>query len=124
MPRIEHVAVTPVAFRDPPLLNAAGVHEPWCLRAIIEVTIEGGIVGLGETYGDDGIRRCLDAAAPMLVGLDVADLAGIASAAQAACAATAISAKEASSRTGQDMLVARVFGAFEVAATDALARHL
>lgn len=124
MPRIENVAVTPVAFRDPPLLNAAGVHEPWCLRSIIEVTVEGGIIGLGETYGDDGVRRCLEAAAPALVGLDVADLAGIERVAQQACGVTRISASEASTRTGQDMLVARVFGAFEVAATDALARHL
>ena len=124
MPRIEHVVVTPVAFRDPPLLNAAGVHEPWCLRSIIEVTIEGGITGLGETYGDDGIRRCLDAAAPKLVGLDVADLAGMERVAREACGATAITAQEASSRTGAEMLVPRVFGAFEVAATDALARHL
>jgi glucarate dehydratase len=124
MPRIIHVAVTPVAFRDPPLLNNAGVHEPWCLRNIIELTIEGGMVGLGETYGDDGIRRCLDAAAPRLVGLDVTDHAAIERIAAEACGATRIGAQEQSTRTGADMLVPRVFGAFEVAATDALARHL
>jgi glucarate dehydratase len=124
MPRIIHVAVTPVAFRDPPLLNIAGVHEPWCLRSIIELTIEGGIIGLGETYGDDGIRRCLEAAAPRLVGLDVTDHASIERIAGEACGATQIGSAEQSSRTGRDMLLPRVFGAFEVAATDALARHL
>ena len=34
--RITKVTVTPVAFADPPLLNAVGVHEPFALRAIID----------------------------------------------------------------------------------------
>jgi glucarate dehydratase len=34
---ITGVRVTPIAFRDPPLLNAAGIHEPYALRSIIEV---------------------------------------------------------------------------------------
>ena len=33
--RIADVRVTPIAFRDPPLLNVAGVHQPWALRSII-----------------------------------------------------------------------------------------
>ncbi|MEO8857609.1 MAG: hypothetical protein ABI343_11540, partial [Burkholderiaceae bacterium] len=49
---IAEVRVTPIAFRDPPLLNVAGVHEPWALRSIIEVRTEDGRVGLGESYGD------------------------------------------------------------------------
>ena len=35
--QITAVRVTPIAFRDPPLLNAAGIHEPYALRSIIEV---------------------------------------------------------------------------------------
>ncbi|MET8434732.1 hypothetical protein ABZV61_18395 [Streptomyces sp900116325] len=35
-PRINGVTVTPVAFRDPPLPNAVGVHEPYALRAALE----------------------------------------------------------------------------------------
>ena len=35
--RIQAVEITPVAFRDPALLNAVGVHEPYALRAIVEV---------------------------------------------------------------------------------------
>ena len=35
--RISNVTITPVAFADPPLLNSVGVHEPFALRAIIEV---------------------------------------------------------------------------------------
>jgi glucarate dehydratase len=50
--RIVNVRVTPIAFRDPPLLNVAGVHEPWALRSVIEVETADGRVGLGESYGD------------------------------------------------------------------------
>ncbi|MFI6601182.1 glucarate dehydratase family protein [Nonomuraea sp. NPDC050536] len=68
---IREVRVTPVAFRDPPLLNAAGVHEPWALRTVVEVVTDEGLNGLGETYGDLGhltkVRECAGA----LVGLDV-----------------------------------------------------
>ena len=49
---IRHVRVTPIAFRDPPLLNAAGIHEPWALRSIIEVETDSGLVGINESYGD------------------------------------------------------------------------
>jgi hypothetical protein len=31
--RITGARITPVAFADPPLLNSAGVHEPYALRA-------------------------------------------------------------------------------------------
>lgn len=49
---IAAVRVTPIAISDPPLLNAAGVHEPFGLRSIIEVEGVNGLVSLGETYGD------------------------------------------------------------------------
>ena len=45
---IRHVRVTPIAFRDPPLLNAAGIHEPWALRSIIEIETDSGLVGINE----------------------------------------------------------------------------
>ncbi len=122
MARIEHVIVTPVAFIDPPLLNAAGVHEPWCLRAVIEVRIEGGIVGLGETYGDEAIVRCLLNAAPRLVGLHVLDLNGIAEKVREAVAEITIDDPEASARTSKATLTPRIFGAFEVACWDAFGK--
>lgn len=46
--RIADVRVTPIAFRDPPLRNLAGVHEPWALRSIIEVETTDGHVGLAH----------------------------------------------------------------------------
>lgn len=69
--RIEGVHVTPVAFRDPPLLNTVGVHEPFALRAIVEVVAEDGTYGLGESYGDAKHLARLRAAGQALVGVDV-----------------------------------------------------
>lgn len=123
MARIEHVTVTPVAFRDPPLLNAMGVHEPWCQRNIIELRIEGGTVGLGETYGDEAILRCLQNAAPRLVGLHVLDLNGLGARVRDAVAEIAIEDPESSARTSKATLTPRIFGAFEVACWDAFGRH-
>jgi glucarate dehydratase len=67
---IRHVRITPIAFRDPPLLNAAGIHEPWALRSIIEVETASGLVGVNETYGDQPVLEQLAKAAPEIVGLD------------------------------------------------------
>ncbi len=72
--RIVDVRVTPIAFRDPPLLNVAGVHEPWALRSVIEVEMADGRVGLGESYGDLETLSNLAQVATQLRGLDPFDL--------------------------------------------------
>jgi glucarate dehydratase len=71
---IRHVRITPIAFRDPPLLNAAGIHEPWALRSIIEIETACGRVGINETYGDQSMLDLLAQAAPSLQGLMPWDL--------------------------------------------------
>jgi glucarate dehydratase len=68
---ITRVAITPVAFHDPPLLNAVGVHQPFAIRTVIEIETEGGLSGLGESYGDSGHLERLALVADALVGLDV-----------------------------------------------------
>ncbi len=75
--RIKDITITPVAFKDPPLLNAVGVHEPFALRAIVEVTTDSGISGLGETYGDAPHLNRLKLAARALSGTDVFDINGM-----------------------------------------------
>ncbi|GIG35545.1 glucarate dehydratase family protein [Cellulomonas pakistanensis] len=72
--RISRVDVTPVAFADPPLLNVVGVHQPWALRAIVEVRTDDGLVGLGETYADEAHLARLGAVAAALPGHDPFDL--------------------------------------------------
>ncbi len=49
--RIAEARITPIALADPPPLNNATCHQPNALRAIIEIETEGGIIGLGESFG-------------------------------------------------------------------------
>ncbi|MGW6014765.1 glucarate dehydratase family protein [Streptomyces sp. NPDC055210] len=72
--RIADVTVTPVAFKDYPLLNTVGVHEPYALRTIVELTTESGVTGIGETYGGTVHLERLRRAAGELTGLDVWNL--------------------------------------------------
>lgn len=121
---IRHIRITPIAFRDPPLLNAAGIHEPWALRAIIEIETACGRVGINETYGDLPMLEALHRAAPALHGLSPWDLNTMAS---------RVAALVSPAQTGSEFLgeqislapgthvsktVAKVVGAFEVAMLD------
>jgi glucarate dehydratase len=71
---VTEVRITPVAVKDPPLLNSVGVHQPFALRAIVELHTDAGLVGLGEAYGDDPSLERLHRAADALPGLDPFDL--------------------------------------------------
>lgn len=75
-PNITDIIITPVAFHDPPLLNAVGVHEPFALRSIIELVTNKDheqIYGLGESYGDSTHISRLQAAAEKIKGMSVYD---------------------------------------------------
>lgn len=72
--RIVAVRITPIAFRDGPLLNAAGIHEPWALRAIVELETSDGRVGLSETYGDAPMLKALEQARALVLGLSPFEL--------------------------------------------------
>jgi len=72
--KITAVRITPIAFRDGPLLNAAGIHEPWALRAIVEFETSDGRVGISETYGDEPMLRVLEQAKSLVPGLSPFDL--------------------------------------------------
>lgn len=76
VPRIAHVRATPIALQDPPLLNTWGLHEPYALRIIIEITTDEGIVGLGECQGGSVALQRLLHVAPRLVGQRVNDTDG------------------------------------------------
>lgn len=114
--RIADLRVTPIAFADPPLLNNAGCHQPVALRSIIELETEGGVIGLGESYGTRGVLDGLAALAPMLPGLDLTDLNGL-----WARARRAVSDGQ-EGYSGDDRLLPRVVGAVEVAMWDALGK--
>ncbi|WGF87723.1 enolase C-terminal domain-like protein [Marinivivus vitaminiproducens] len=121
MPRITDVRVTPIAFRDPPLLNAMGIHEPYALRSIIEVDVEGGVTGLGESYGDERFLHPMQAIAPRLKGMEVLDVNGL----RRVVAEVAKDKPEADNpffRRGNERIEARLVGAFEVAMMDAFGK--
>ncbi|HEX3814357.1 MAG TPA: enolase C-terminal domain-like protein [Mycobacteriales bacterium] len=117
--RVSDAVVTPVAFADPPLLNAAGVHQPWALRSIVQVRLGGGLVGLGESYGDDTFLALLQRVAPRLVGLSPFDLNGLWT--TVSTVVGGIDNPDSHGLTGPSSAQksqARVFAAFEVAFLD------
>ena len=117
--RITNVIVTPVAFRDPPLLNAVGVHEPFAVRSIIEVETDEGVTGLGESYGDAGHLERLRRVGDALRGVDVFATHQILVETVKALGGTVGS--DAHGLTGSINAagtVLRTFSAFEVAALD------
>ena len=117
---IREVVLTPVAFPDPPLLNAVGVHEPWALRSIVELVCDDGVVGLGESYGDDGFLAQARAVAATLPGLDVFDLNGLRRRVAAALTTSVVADSHGLTGTATaSKTVLTVFSAFEVACLDA-----
>lgn len=122
---IRHVRITPIAFRDPPLLNAAGIHEPWALRSIIEIETDSGLVGINESYGDLPMLDALAKAAPALTGLSPWALNEMDTRVAALVAPRQTSASEFLGQqvslapgTHVSKTVAKVISAFEVAMMD------
>ena len=123
--KIKRVTVTPIAFKDPPLLNASGIHEPYALRSIIEVESDTGLIGLGESYGDAPVLTVLSKVKDQLVGLDPFDLNGLRARVKAAVAGITFSAgAELAPGSHPSKQVANAYSAFEVALLDLQARHL
>src|ERR1700749_686475 len=110
--KITKVTITPVAFADPPLLNAVGVHEPFALRAIVEVHTDAGLAGLGETYADEQHLQALTAPPTAIEGADVYHTEDIYRRVQGVIAREARSTQVASGLTGNNAAVDRVFSPF------------
>jgi glucarate dehydratase len=113
--RITGVTITPVAFADAPLLNSVGVHEPFALRAVIEVSTDAGLTGLGETYADEQHLAALHAVAAAVVGVDVYQTQEIYRRVLAIAPAEAVMM---SGLIGDSAAADRVFSPFEVACLD------
>ena len=125
---IRQVRITPIAFRDPPLLNAAGIHEPWALRAIVELETASGWVGINETYGDQSMLDVLAQATAAVQGLSPWDLNAMEARVQALLQPSGQRTPAASEFLGEQVSlapgnhasknVAKVVSAFEVAMLD------
>ena len=68
--RITEMHVTPIALGDPPLLNAAGLHAPYCLRTVIELVTDNGLLGLAEVPGSVAVDKALVEAREIVIGAD------------------------------------------------------
>ncbi|MEV6589656.1 glucarate dehydratase family protein [Streptomyces acidicola] len=116
--RIAEVTVTPVAFRDYPLLNTVGVHEPYALRTIVELTTESGVTGIGESYGGTVHLERLRQAAEELVGLDVWSLNDLMARARRALGSDTAGGDGMSGMVTGSSTVDRVVSPFDVACLD------
>ncbi|HEV7897206.1 MAG TPA: glucarate dehydratase family protein [Planosporangium sp.] len=117
--RVTGVVVTPIAFPDPPLLNASGIHQPWALRTIVELRCGDRLVGLGETYGDAPHLELVRRAGEAVVGVDPFDLADLSR--RIAAAVGDVNVPDLHGLTGgstAEKTLLRVFSPFEVASLD------
>jgi len=75
--KIVEYRVTPIAFADPPLRSAFGLHAPYALRTIVELVTDDGISGVSETHGGDAVVADLEAVRGQVVGRDPFQLADL-----------------------------------------------
>ncbi len=119
--RIVDYRVTPIAFGDPPLRAAFGLHAPYALRTIVEVVSDDGLTGVSETHGGGVVVADLLAVRDLVLGRDPFQLAALedtlyASSAQMGDVTTPWEGKLHSSP--------RTFGAIEVACLDLIGKAL
>ena len=68
--KITDMHITPIALGDPPLLNAAGLHAPYCLRTVVELKTDNGLTGLAEVPGSVAVDAALAAVRDVVIGAD------------------------------------------------------
>lgn len=73
--KIADYRVTPIAFGDPPLRAAFGLHAPYALRTIVELVSDDGISGVSETHGGAAVVSDLEAVRDLVIGRDLFQLA-------------------------------------------------
>jgi glucarate dehydratase len=125
---VDQVRLTPILIADPPLLNTQGVHQPYTPRLIVEVITQGGVVGVGETYGDGKYLELAKPLAEALPGRRITDVNGLFVLADEVCgdshrAEARVDAGGLRGAQTADKLRLSVVSAFEVAFLDALGKH-
>ena len=118
--RINEMHVTPIAISDPPLLNAAGLHAPFALRTIVELTTNDGLYGLGEVPGGAEVTTALEAARAIVIGRDPFHLNALAQALDEAFGPAGPG--RAHGATWNRRQMALVFSAVEVACFDLMGK--
>jgi len=75
--KIVDYRVTPIAFSDPPLRAAMGLHAPYALRTIVEIVSDDGTTGVSETHGGQAVADDLLAVRDLVIGRDPLQLVAL-----------------------------------------------
>jgi glucarate dehydratase len=120
--RIVDYHITPIAFGDPPLRAAFGLHAPYALRTIVEVVGDDGTRGISETHGGAAVVHDLEAVRDLVLGHDPFHLAAL----EQAIWPSGIHRSNADSTPWEGKLHAppRTFGAIEVACLDLMGKAI
>jgi len=121
--KIVDYRVTPIAFSDPPLRATMGLHAPYALRTIVEITSDDGITGVSETHGGAAVVDDLRAVGDLVIGRDPLQLAAL-EAAIWPSGARWRSDLGAALWEGKLQSPPRTFGAIEVACLDMAGKAL
>ncbi len=73
---ITDLRITPVAIADPPIRSSYGLHQPYALRAIVELVSGDGVIGVSETYGGEEPMKALEDLRDQIIGADPYRLTG------------------------------------------------
>ena len=114
--KITEMHVTPVALGDPPLLNAAGLHAPYCLRTVVEIVAENGLTGVAEVPGSAATTAKLRAARAVALGRDPLNWHGLRSALRTHFGTDAAAAR--GDKPWDQRALVQVESAFDVACLD------
>ena len=114
--RITEMSITPIVLGDPPLLNAAGLHAPYCLRTVVELRTDNGLTGLAEVPGSVAVDRALAEASPTVIGSDPLNWYRLREKVAERCAPEASSARGDRPWDGRTRI--QVFSALDVACLD------
>jgi glucarate dehydratase len=120
--RIVDYRITPIAFGDPPLRSAFGLHAPYALRTIVEVSGDDGTCGISETHGGAAVVHDLEAVRDLVLGRDPFQLAAL----EDVIWPSGTRWRSASSTPWEGKLHAppRTFGAIEVACLDLVGKAI
>jgi glucarate dehydratase len=75
--KIIEYRITPIAFGDPPVRAAFGLHAPYALRTIVELVTDDGLTGVSETHGGAAVVADLEAIRDQVIGRDPYQLAAL-----------------------------------------------
>ena len=73
--KIVEYKITPIAFGDPPVRAAFGLHAPYALRTVVEIVSDDGLTGVSETHGGAAVVNDLEAVRDLVIGRDPFQLA-------------------------------------------------